>query len=301
MSDQRGTILQPVHASSSVKKAFRFTDLPGEVRNKIYCLCLINESSIPLEILELCHTETQTLEIAGRPVIDPLVFLKIDSDLEKWTVIANLLRVNKAVRDEASSIFYGCNIFQFLRPQCWIHFLYFDWNLTNVTYQHLRYLEIGFPPIERTVCDKGIVSHFSEIGGRGLRILEGLPSLENITFHLREDVMNSDIGLLRKIRRSCKGCGVVLKLGKVEVYDVRRPYSRRAVKISSDAVEGMRNWGWEVKGECMEVDQNHVWRDEHQWLEALQESSRWGSEFGLIHEPDFWSKTSFFRLAGLSK
>jgi hypothetical protein len=290
----------PTDLSPGPTPAFRFNDLPGEVRNKIYRLCLINESPIALDVLELFLSDVKILEGAQIPRKESLVCFLRDPEIEKWTVNAKLLRVSKVIRDEAASIFYGCNRFQFLRQQSLIHFLYFEWNLTDVAYQHLRYLELGYPPIERTLLDNDIVSQFSKIGDRGLQILAGLPALEDVTFHSREDVMTSDIGLLRRIRRSCRGCRVTLQLGDVEVYDERRPYSRRAVKISSNAVEAMRNWGWEVKGRYMEVDRKHAWRDERQWLEALEESTRWGLEHGLIHEPRFWPKTHFFRLAGLS-
>ncbi len=293
--------MSPGDIPPNFTQAFRFSDLPGEVRNKIYRQCLINEGPIPLEILELSVSEAKPREEAGSPKSEPLIWFSLDMEIEKWTIITSLLRVSKAVHDEAASIFYGCNKFQFLRQQSLIHFLYFDWNhLPDVGHQHLRYLQVGFPPIERTLLDDDIVSQFSEIGDRGLQIIAGLPALEDVTFRLREDVMTSDIGLLRRIRHSCRGCRVALCLGDVEVYDERRPYSRRVVKISSEALEEMRKWGWEVKGRYMEVDRNHAWKDEQQWFEALQESTRWGLEHGLIHEPKFWPKTSWFRLAGLS-
>lgn len=284
----------------SSMQPFRFRDLPGEVRNQIYRLCLINESPIALEVLELLISDVKILDKAGTPEKEPLIVFSMDSDIEKWTVNAKLLRVSKAIRDEATSFFYGCNRFQFLRQDSLIHFLYFEWHLTDVAFQHLRLLEVGFPPIERTVLDGDIVSQFSVIGDRGLQILAELPHLEDVTFYLRDDVMTSDIGLLQRIRRSCRGCKVVLSLGDVEVYDQRRPYSRRAVKISSEALQGMREWGWEVKGRYLEVDRYHEWRNEHQWLEALQESRRCGLENGMIEKAGFWPRTSFFRLAGLS-
>lgn len=290
----------PTHVSPSSPQAFRFSDLPGEVRNKIYRLCLINESPIALEVLELFVSDVKILEGAETPEKEPFTFFSTDSEIEKWTVNATLLRVSKAIRDEAASIFYGCNRFQFLRQQSLIHFIYFEWHLTDVAHQHLRHLEVGFPPIQRTVLDGDVVSQFSVIGDRGLQILAEIPRLEDVTFHLHDDVMRSDIGLLRRIRRSCIGCKVVLSLGDVEVYDQRRPYSHRAVTISPEALHGMREWGWEVKGSYMEVGREHAWKDEQQWLEALQESTRLGLEYGLIHEPDFWPQTPFFRLAGLS-
>ncbi len=290
----------PTDLSPSSTPAFRFNDLPGEVRNKIYRLCLINESPIALEVLEVFVSDPKMLEGTGIPEKEPLVFFSRDSDIEKWTVNGKLLRVSKAIREEAASIFYGCNRFQFLRPQSLIHFLYFESNLTDVAYRHVRCLEVGFPTIKRTVLDGDVVSQFSVVGDRGLQVLVALPRLEDVTFHLRGDLMKSDIWLLRRICGSCWGCRVALSLGDVEVYDRRRPYSRRAVRISSEAREGMREWGWEVKGRYIEVDRHHEWRNEHQWLEALQESTRWGLEHGLIHEPKFWPKTHFFRLAGLS-
>lgn len=280
--------------------AFRFNDLPGEVRNKIYRQCLINESSIALQVLELFVADVHLFEKGGISERESLLIFSLDSETEKWNVNAKLLRVNKAIRNEAASIFYGCNKFRFLRHESLIHFLYFEWNLTDIAYQHLRCLEVGFPPIERIVLDGDIVRQFSVIGDRALQLLAELPRLEDVTLHLCEDIMKSDIGLLQRICVSCRGCKVVLSIGGVEVYNPGRPYSLRAVKIGSEALERMRNWGWEVKGQYMEVDRYHAWSDEHQWLEALKESRRWGLEFGLIHESEFWSQTSFFKLAGLS-
>lgn len=192
-------------ARQSVQQPFRFGNLPKEVRDRIYPLCLVNETPIPIVVDEPSGFDGEPMSeahIFGNPNLVQLTIRNNHFWGDRFTIGVGLARINSTIHDEAVAVLYGCNTFRFMGEYSWINFVYFHRHLTRVGRQHLRKLEINFPTIAR--CNSAqITSQFDESSERGIKILKRLPSLAKLMFRVGDDIMTVDINLLRQIRGSC--------------------------------------------------------------------------------------------------
>ncbi|KAL8737473.1 MAG: hypothetical protein Q9181_001633 [Wetmoreana brouardii] len=279
---------------------FRFRDLPSEIRNIIYRLCLVNQSPVSVKVDGLCSyyvgrpTDAQAY---GKDEKVHLVSSSHPSRYEALTLDTNLIRVNKITHHEAAPILYGLNTFQFLGKYWWIDFSYFDRRLSQVSHQHIRKLDIRLPDIERFYSHGIKVSRFSESSTYGLDILKRFANLKDFTLHAFDDIMTSEIDLLQQIRDGCvEGCQVHMHIRAGTTYQPESPFTlrnrleflARVVRISSEALEQMRAWDWRVKGDC---DVDHPSNNDN-WFRWLRINTRKGKKLGLIPEPDVQSGTS---------
>ena len=253
----------------------RFRNLPLEIRRKIYRFLLVDSDSILLMVKGCFRfgnspsSESQLyddgdnvhLTMVGLPCLQP-----------------NLLLANSTISEEASEVLYGENLFQFRGKYCWNDFYYFTDRLTAVARRHIRNITIEFP------------YNFSGPGERGLFLLSRLASLQMVRFHVSEDIMLSDVALLRKIRESLADeCRVVMAIGKASEYYVYG-HDDRDVRISSTAVATMRGWGWVLDSKFELVDPNHCFSNEIIWQNWLQKNRGEAVRSGLV--PEFQSSRS---------
>ncbi|TKA81983.1 hypothetical protein B0A49_00478 [Cryomyces minteri] len=90
-------------------KPFPFESLPAEIRNKIYLLTLRYDNLIISRSKRRERLKRNKEKLRGLDQRAPLA----------------LLQVNKAIREEASSVFYGFNTFQMDTTKTLLHFLEF--------------------------------------------------------------------------------------------------------------------------------------------------------------------------------
>ncbi|KAL9604312.1 MAG: hypothetical protein Q9179_001897 [Wetmoreana sp. 5 TL-2023] len=246
----------------AMAQSFRFRDLPSEIRNMIYRLCLVNRSPVSVKVDGLCSyyvgrpTDAQEY---GKDEKVHLVSSSHPSRYEALTINANLIRINQITHHETAPILYGLNTFQFLGKYWWIDFSYFDRRLSQVSHQYIRKLDIRLPDIERIYSHEIKVSRFSESSTYGLDILKRFANLKDFTLHVFDDITTSEIALLQQIRDGCvEGCQVHLHIRAGTTYQPesrsglrnRVKYLDRVVRISSEALEEMRAWDWRVEGDC---------------------------------------------------
>lgn len=74
--------------------SFVFMKLPRELRNKVYCVCLMVEGHVTPYPEWYCHDDS------------------LDYKGDKITSFLPLLRVSRDIRQEASPIFFGKNVFR---------------------------------------------------------------------------------------------------------------------------------------------------------------------------------------------
>ena len=94
-----------VEAACPSSKFFRFFDLPPELRNRIYHHALVARSAVVILASGLLDSDLNDTEYFHKPL---------------------LLSVSRQVRQETTSIFYGCNAFMArwdVDVQTWLHAL----------------------------------------------------------------------------------------------------------------------------------------------------------------------------------
>ncbi len=249
-------------------RASRFLALPSELRNQIYRLCLTYQKPIPIK----CKSPDNVMRDTAYGWVDERVRLTTSRFLvrrEEYKICANLLRVNRRTHEEAASILYGLNTFSFYYEYDWVHLFYFEIHLTSTSHRNIRNIIIKFPHMARRIDDEGkITSCFTSESEIGIKALEQFSSLTTLTFRVFDDIMTHEIGLLQQLHGACGlRCRVVMEVWKSkrynEYFEITGPDPAR---ISSSAFEMMREWGWEMKGYYEEVDQNHKFRDESEWV-----------------------------------
>ena len=294
---------------------FRFGHLPGEIRNQIYFLLLVDPNPISIQVVEenspygydeIYDKVTQCSNADAVQLTSPT----------KHIIEAGILFVNSTIYDEAVSILYGQNTFDFNGLCPWNDFCVFNWNLRNNNSRHLSKVIIEFSKIERFTLDSGISSGSYRSRARGMKMLKGLENLATLSFSVSEDIMSHDIGLLEQIRDNCKEayqrrlqsnlgegdtrvgkvkdqgkdggqahdkgqCQIDLTFSDIIATDENEKLISRAVRISTRALESMREWGWSFKGEYELIGPCHRFRDEGKWLKCLIEERNTDMFYGL--------------------
>ena len=296
---------------------FKFGHLPGEIRNQIYSLLLVDPDPVSIEVEEDFGFDDEVYA-------DDLQL----TSSTNHTIEAGILFVNSTIYDEAIPILYGQNTFNFDGANPWKDFCLFNWNLRNTNDRHLSKVVIRFPEIERLISEGEIVSEFYGSRARGVKMLKFLENLDTLSFSVSEDIMTHDIGLLKKIRDKCKEayqrrlqskeaegntrlgkvknqdkeegqaqdqgqCRIELRFSDTEVRDEWGDDYSRTIRISTRAFESMQNWGWSIKGEYELIGKRHRFKNEEKWLQCLYEERDNTVKFGLHLEDDGFSGPFF--------
>ncbi|KAL8668734.1 MAG: hypothetical protein Q9168_006646 [Polycauliona sp. 1 TL-2023] len=252
------------------------------IRNKIYHFGLVNKHHTSIIVDEPSGWDGERLSVAQIYNDEDLVRLttkvhhkrQLDSE-----VTVGLMRINSTIHTEAATILYGHNTFSFMGRNCWLDLIYFESRLTEIGRRSVRNMEIRSPEIDRA---------FQELDSEsisGLKSLKRFPGLGSLTLHLYEDILTSDITYLRKIRHGLpRSCRVVIDIHKSSVYYRNGGRDHRPVRISSGALEKLRQWNWAVKGDFELIDQSHRMHNEERWLKWLRDNHRTGVTNGLVEE-----------------
>ena len=292
---------------------FRFGHLPGEIRNQIYSLLLVDPNPISIEV-------EAEYGFYDEPYGEATIYA--DEDAVKLTsctnntIEAGILFVNSTIYAEAIPFLYGQNTFDFNGAYPWNDFCLFNWGLRNANSRHLSKVIIGFPEIERLALDSGISREFYESRARGIKMLRGLENLDTLSFSVSKDIMTHDIGLLKKIQDNCKEayqrrhqsnhvegdtrlgkvknqgrdggqaqdkgqCQIDLTFSDIDTMDEWGDDYGRSVRISTRAFESMQKWGWSFKGEYELIGKRHRFHNEEKWLQCLFEERENVDRFGL--------------------
>ena len=285
---------------------FRFRHLPGEIRNQIYSLLLVDPNPISIEVEEKysSYEYDQIYDVVTQDGDADAVHLTSPTN---HIIDAGILFVNSTIYDEAVPILYGHNTFDFHGASPWNNFCVFNWNLRNTNSRLLSKVIIGSPEIERlALVDNGISGDFYGSRARGIRMLKGLENLDTLSFSVSEDIMTHNIGLLKKIRDNCKEayqrrlqsnqveedtrlgkvknqgrdggqaqdkgqCQIDLTFSSIHAVDENRHEYSRLVRISTRAFESMQKWGWSIRGEYELIGKRHRFHDEEKWMQCLFE------------------------------
>lgn len=145
MSDRiPNTSGQPHQHSSKRKKcshkptsqSFRFVDLPLELRQQIYRLCLVDEAVINFAIDRKKHLRDKD---ATRLYRTHHWWEGIQSSFH-----TSLLLTNSTIHQEAAPILYGLNTFQFYGQHGWRMFIKFQLRLMSISRSSIRRLGLKF-------------------------------------------------------------------------------------------------------------------------------------------------------------
>ena len=240
------------------RKIFRFLDLPSEIRNMIYRLCLTSEKPSRIHHDDRYEHEHEhddgDCELfrprrGGKTGICMHLTSSIFSFLPRdYTVHAKLFRVCRRIYNEASPILYRSNAFQFLHPYSELDFTHFVFRLSKACRGSLREVFINFPAqrprlrfsglrrnTKRRNAPESTISYmkpgafqdtnenqapeFLEASERALAAFCRLPNLRNVIFRVREDVDDDDLELLRKIEATFpRCCNITILFDEVPVY-----------------------------------------------------------------------------------
>ncbi|KAL8830193.1 MAG: hypothetical protein Q9170_005839 [Blastenia crenularia] len=264
------TTSHPKRAKRAVRptqEPFPFLNLPLEVQQKILRLCLVSHSPIIIEVDEPSGWDGERLGEAAIYDNDELVKLTTTNLPRK--INTSLLRTNSGLRYLAVPILYGENAFGFQGQYPWNDLLYFNQRLASVT-----------QPSQQWIREFGTPSR------HGLKIINTYPTLQKLTFRLRDDLMARDMEIVRTIRGSIPArCTLVIAVGRAQAYYEHEGYDYRKVRISSEALRKMQKWGWRISGEWEVVDQDHDLKSERKWMDWLARNESNGVRSGMISWP----------------
>ena len=225
------------------QQPFPFSQLPRELRYEIYNLCLASKSRILIVLKKRPASEEH-----GSQIYNTESHLRLDSSRGRNSTIGTgLLLLNHSVYDEAISVLYGRNSFLFLGEFGWTVFFQFHDRLTEASRRHLRSLEFTFPDFDRGYLE----CRSSEAAEGGLAILKGSRHLKALTFEVYDDITDSKIMLLQKIRDCCPhGCQIELDIQKTNKSILG---NLRPIRIGSSALTKMQEWNWKMSGALFET------------------------------------------------
>ncbi len=248
------------HKSNALETPFPFYRLPGELRNKIYHLCLVDARPISIESRE-------PLGFDNQPRSESHLDDGEDNDAlttgKQTHVNTSLVRIDSTIHDEAAPILYGHNTFVFEGCCSWNDFSYFKSLLTRTSLKHIRNIEIIFPYLPRFYWSSRSFMPFCR---RGLKNLKKLPALQTLTLHLYEDVTPDYYSSLRTIRRGFSGnCQIAINVHEARFLDGHQGVHKRRVRISSKMLRKMHAWGWFTAGSWEVVDKHHPLQMQSLW------------------------------------
>ena len=254
---------------------FGFRDLPPEIRNKIYRLCLVDDVEIGIEEEDTAVYDSDGLAIQGedRSEYEEIGLVKNRSwDRYKGIYLnLNLLFVDHTTHQEAATILYGLNIFQFFERE-WRAFDTFTLCLSRNSFECLRRLDLMFPLVDRYVEGRSVKSRkpLPEVKRR-MKTLRRLPKLETLRFRVEDDMMSSDCDCIRWIAGMLVKREIILDTGNASVWNDNYEFKDRLVRISAAALELFCECRWELLGVYEKIDGPHLFSNEVIWLERLRE------------------------------
>lgn len=157
------------------RNIFRFGDLPGELRNRIYHLCLAADATIYLTLwydkIERHRVRQSHDYLGANPVL----------------LIPNLLRVNKAIYAEGGPILYA-NKFHFHESKCLFVF-FANMSVTAKSWVQELTLKLKDPDEHWGLSDEGLCAHGDHAPGAGILLpafttLIEAPNLKQLHLHL---------------------------------------------------------------------------------------------------------------------
>ena len=253
------------------EQPFRFTDLPGEVRNEIYRICMVDDPN-PISIqLEPCSDSilNRIADLRGRNNV--LVRFKSNMIRSRHggerLETASLLLVSRQIHAEAVTTLFGHRGVEFRGFASWIALFYFNWRLSKTCRESIRHLEIEFPQLRNVTDQFGIslqnLPRFRDVGNQGLAVLQGFPTLRRLRFHLDHDILDDDAEPVQEI------CAALQKVGNIALarkgpsvhYDGDGPRIRQ-VLIERLASQTFKEFGWIVESDDEEVDDLPLSEDE---------------------------------------
>lgn len=140
--------------------------------------------------------------------------------------------------------------------------------LTKPSIQYIREIDLRFPKIVRRPLATGSSVRALDLGG--LKALGQFPRLQALTLYLYEDILARDVEILRLIKnRFGESCRVSVDVHEASfgALEYRR---QRPVRISSEIMKEVREWGWAMNGSWELVDANHELWDEDRWIERFR-------------------------------
>ena len=269
-----------------IKNRFPFLALPGEIRNKIYRMLLVAVNPIRIQAKESPGPDGGTLLVNYNT--PDLALLTIQGcyrsgPCEGLAIGTGMMSASRATYNEATTILYGMNTFSFRGQDCWLDLHYFRTRLTKRSRHLIRRINTQFPEIQREGF-LGVTRQGFESGCQlGLRSLDTFPHLGRLALNLCEDIMTSDIRFLLDLKDACReGPRIIINVCYATFHHGDGKKVDRNVRISSDALRQMKDWGWKVKGNWELVDQHHRLRGERDWRATLTRNRQNGIECGCV-------------------
>ncbi|KAL8917110.1 MAG: hypothetical protein Q9208_008149 [Pyrenodesmia sp. 3 TL-2023] len=135
MSERKGP------TGDKLNEPFPLFRLPGEIRNLIYRLCLIDtQQPVSIEVQAPLKFDYQRFT---KDYVHDNFDKECLTTRNESTVNTSLVRINSTVGEEAAPILYGHNTFGFFGYYCWNDFLYFSLRLRKTSLEHIRKIEIN--------------------------------------------------------------------------------------------------------------------------------------------------------------
>lgn len=248
----------------SPQTAFRFRDLPLEMRNEIYHLCFTVDGKIAIEVKPFYDAGTTKLELAYscHNSTSNQTSLDYDWESEKSRLNLGLLFVNKATSREALTVLYGFDEFKFHGRYSWSNLKGFLSSLRNSSCVFLRRLDLEFPQILR--YEEGLTvdaRDFPEHVQKCMRVIALLPKLERLTFRVYDDIVSSDLERTRWISKYQGKSKVTLEMKKAWP---------RTIRISAAVVDLIHDLNLTVVGKFQTVAPGLRCENEVRWLRWLE-------------------------------
>ena len=195
--------------------AFRFCDLPKDVRMMIYDICLIDARD-----LNISYSSYNGLKATrdGLSLANPFLNLA-------------LLQLDTTSRYEAIPVFYSATTFHFWSFKC---FLEFKGRLSRAASDNLQSLQFLVHDLSTNVPS-------NEWTTAGLEVMRRLPRLRHLHIRLPHDLLASTLELLHAIR-SRQGQAMV---------SVSAFLMLRSARVDEEAMSLMQQWGWKLSSELV--------------------------------------------------
>ncbi len=248
---------------------FRFHHLPLEIRNKIYHLCLVDQNEIAIETEDDTDWDGNILKEDEEFYNEDLVRLvqsRASWKPKQLILDVDLLLVDKATHQEATTVLYGFNEFHFCNRYPWRNLEVFMLRLQSCGYNSLRRIDLEFPEISRYVRGSMVEAwdpptHVMRVMKTMKRLvmktMRRLPKLETLTFRVHDDIMSSDLDIIQWISKHQGKSKIWLNIKMASIWDGKGDREDRLVRVSADAVELFNDCNWEVLGDFERVDSQH--------------------------------------------
>lgn len=248
---------------------FRFRDLPLEICNEIYRLCLVDEEKIAIE-----SVRNYDGDMSGNDEhSDNDKSVQLIPSRRHWrqTWGLNVLLIDKATYQEAVAVLYGFNEFQFHHRYPWRDLDILLSRLPESSRRYLRRLDIKFLDVERVLSSMNSLPHTEP----AFQTIKRLPKLTTLTLRVTNDIMSRDLEHIRWINKYKGKSKVLLQLDKVSTRNDDREEAGPSIRISAAVVRLLNNFKWVVLGDFEIFDERNPFGDEEAWLKCLYREWMW--------------------------